>query len=132
MAFDTNALLPLPHPPADWTPLRLRSTSAPISRSSGPKGKLGKNAKGNSPHRGAITPPTTTAGSSQNSSPARTPRDGSLSPEHAPTEADISPSPFDLPTLLPSPSTLLSMKTPKGFSSFEYSQYTFESSFDDS
>lgn len=122
-AFDTNSLLPAPTPPASWTPQRARATSAPIRPSSStapgapkPAGK-GKEGKSNSPHRTAITPPTTTAGSSR----ASTPRDGhSLSPEHGPAGEEpaaslFEHSPFDLPSLLPSPSALLSLKVPPAF-----------------
>jgi hypothetical protein len=57
-----------------------------------------------------ITPPTTSAGSSQNSTPERTPREGnSLSPELPPADYN----PFDLPSLFTSPmSELFEPRTP--------------------
>jgi hypothetical protein len=121
--WDPSVLVP-PGPPTDWTPQRMRAVSAPISRSAAaaPGTVRGQTGSKGSPAR-AITPPTTTAGSSQGSSPVRTPRDSSASPDSKPFAGDAE-SPgmpmFDLPTLLPSPSALLSLKTPKGFAGFEH------------
>jgi hypothetical protein len=56
-----------------------------------------------------ITPPTTSAGSSQNSTPDRTPRENnSLSPELQPADYN----PFDLPSLFSSPMELFEPRTP--------------------
>jgi len=56
-----------------------------------------------------ITPPTTTAGSSQNSTPDRTPREvNSLSPELKPADYN----PFDLPSIFTSPMELFEPRPP--------------------
>jgi hypothetical protein len=56
-----------------------------------------------------ITPPTTTAGSSQNSTPDRTPREvNSLSPELNPADYN----PFDLPSIFTNPMELFEPRTP--------------------
>jgi len=131
--WDPSVLVAPPGPPADWTPQRMRAVSAPISRSaavSAPGSARGQAGSKGSPAR-AITPPTTTAGSSQGSSPVRTPRDSSVSPDSSAPLAGDAESPsmpmFDLPTLLPSPSALLSLKTPTGFAGFELTaQHAFD------
>lgn len=97
---------------ASWTP-----TSPPFTRSLLPPPTLSPARPVGEIRRPEVakcrgaSPPTTSASSRDNSPPE--------SPEFPPSvETRMPTNPFDLPSLLPSPSQLLSLKTPKGFTGF--------------